>query len=162
MLRDAEAMSQLILAGFDAQVASTWSAAACAVFHAEMAAEPMQTMIAQASYTLLAEEAGRIVGVLLMRAPNLLGMLFVLPEKQRQGVGRTLWGAVRHWVETSHSEVRTIELNASIGAVDFYRKIGFWPISAPYEVEGARAVRMACWLPALRLAAMPQEAGGPV
>jgi Acetyltransferase (GNAT) domain len=49
--------------------------------------------------------------------------------------------------------VKTVELNSTPRAVEFYLALGFVPISAEFARGGARATRMACWLPARALGA---------
>ena len=81
-----------------------------------------------------------------MPAPNLIAMLFVDPAFLRRGIGRKLLEAARQHTETMHPAVATIELNSTAYALPFYRALGFVPISRSFEVCGARATRMACWL----------------
>jgi predicted GNAT family N-acyltransferase len=80
-------------------------------------------------------------------------MLFVEPASLRQGVARALWEHARAYVETHHPEVTTVELNSTPYALQFYRSVGFVPISREFNRGGCRATRMACWLPARSLAA---------
>jgi ribosomal protein S18 acetylase RimI-like enzyme len=80
-------------------------------------------------------------------------MLFVHPQYQRQGAGRSLWETARAHIEAAPPHVTTVELNATTVAVAFYRSLGFVPISSEFERKGARAIRMACWLPARSLGA---------
>jgi len=148
---DAAAVSQLVLASFDAAVANDWSEAARAVFHTEMAPEPMAEAIDDAAFALVAEAGGELVGVLVMGTPTLMTMLFVRPDRLRTGIGRTLWNEAQRWLLAQHADASTIELNASLCAVPFYRAMGFYPISPAYQNEGACAVRMACWLPSFYL-----------
>lgn len=94
-----------------------------------------------------------MVGFLLMPTPILLGMLFVHPSRLRQGIGTRLWECARTRLESEFPEARTVELNSTPYAVDFYRALGFVPIFAEYARGRARATRMACWLPARALGA---------
>jgi GNAT superfamily N-acetyltransferase len=148
---DAAAVSQLVLASFDAAVANDWSPAACEVFHGEMAMEPMTVVLEEAVFALVAEADGELVGVLVMGEPAQMTMLFVRPDRLRTGIGRALWAEAQRWLDAQRPSLATIELNASLFAVPFYRAMGFYPISPIYENEGACAVRMACWLPSLYL-----------
>lgn len=80
-------------------------------------------------------------------------MLFVHPSRLRQGIATKLWEYARTRLEAEFPEARTVELNSTRYAVEFYRAAGFVPISAEFRRGGARAVRMACWLPARGLGA---------
>jgi GNAT superfamily N-acetyltransferase len=82
-----------------------------------------------------------------MPTPTLLGMLFVHPTRLRQGIGTELWKFARSRLESEFKEVRTVELNSTPCAVEFYRALGFVPISAEFVPGGSRATRIACWLP---------------
>jgi ribosomal protein S18 acetylase RimI-like enzyme len=68
-------------------------------------------------------------------------MLFVHPQHLRQGIGRALWESARTHIESALPQTKTVELNATPYSVAFYQSLGF-------VVKGARATRMACWLPA--------------
>ena len=93
------------------------------------------------------------VGFILLPRPSLLSMLFVHPQHLRQGIARRLWEAARSHIEGAFSEIKTIELNSTPYAFNAYRALGFHPISAQFTRRGAKATRMACWLPARALGA---------
>jgi GNAT superfamily N-acetyltransferase len=107
----------------------------------------------QAALSFGAFTGEQIIGVLLMPTPNILGMLFVHPAWLRRGIAKSLWEHARAEIERTFPTVKTIELNSTPYAIDFYRSAGFVPISAEFELGGCRATRMACWLPARTLGA---------
>ncbi|MHB8814944.1 MAG: GNAT family N-acetyltransferase [Steroidobacteraceae bacterium] len=72
----------------------------------------------------------QISGLLLMPIPTRLGMLFVHPGRLRKRIATTLWECARTRIESNFPEVRTVELNSTPYAVDFYRAVGFVSISA--------------------------------
>lgn len=109
--------------------------------------------IAAATYSAGAFRGDRLLGFLLMPSPTALGMLFVHPNSLRQGIATALWESARFRLKTGFPEVTTVELNSTPFALGFYRTLGFVPLSAEFIREGARAVRMACWLPARELGA---------
>jgi len=71
---------------------------------------------------LVAERQGRIIGVLRGR-PTRLGSLFVLGEKQRSGIGRTLVNRFEEEVRRKHGPV--LHVAATLNAVPFYKAMGY-------------------------------------
>lgn len=156
---DAEAASALVQASFLALGATGWDAAARAHLLRESTPEMLhQALQASPAVALLAEIDGRVRGFLLMRGPARLDMLFVDPDCTRRGIARALWEAARARLEADFPDLRTVELNATEIALPVYRRFGFAPISARFDRAGARATRMACWLPARGLGAEPDAA----
>jgi GNAT superfamily N-acetyltransferase len=128
--------------------AQDWESQAQQRFLAESGVESLARKIVAASCAIGAFAREQIVGFLLMPTPTLLGMLFVHPTRLRQGTGTKLWEFARSRLESEFKEVRTVELNSTPCAVEFYRALGFVPISAEFVRGGSRATRIACWLPA--------------
>ncbi|HEX2654825.1 MAG TPA: GNAT family N-acetyltransferase [Xanthobacteraceae bacterium] len=150
---NAEAVSTLSLASFERFIAGSWSSAACNEYRALVSASALSNSIESCAYSVGAFNEHRLLGFLLMPRPSLVQMFFVDPELVRQGIGRSLWKYARGEVEARFPEAKTIELNASPYAVEFYRSLGFVPISKEFESKGFRATRMACWLAARALGA---------
>ena len=152
---DSELASDLVRSSFRAVSSANWSQAASAQFLEDSSPENMRDRLASAAFAALATASGMTAGFILMSRPTILSMLFVHPDWLRRGVGRTLWEAAREHTEGTHARVTTIELNSTTYALPFYRSLGFMPISGSFEINGARATRMACWLPARALGALP-------
>ena len=74
-------------------------------------------------------EEEKIVGVGALKEARHVLLLFVLPEKQRSGVGSAL---LSHLLSLCRAPFVTV--NSSDGAVGFYQKYGFVP-TAPRRVE---------------------------
>ncbi len=70
---------------------------------------------------IVAQRAGRIVGVAALRLPSHLYYLFVAEEAQRRGVARRLWDAVRVHADPT----APVTVNASRHAVPVYARLGF-------------------------------------
>lgn len=150
---EAASISALVRESFVELAAPDWEERAQQRFFAEIEPESLARKIAAAAYAAGAFRGDRILGFLLMPSPALLGSLFVHPNSLRQGIATALWESARLRLETAFPEVRTVELNSTPYALEFYRKVGFVPISAEFTRDGARVIRMACWLPARALAA---------
>ena len=145
--------SAVIRASFMALAASDWEPNAQSVFLSESSPEALLHKVSKSALTLGAFIESKLVGVLLMPTPGILGMLFVHPEWLRRGIAKSLWEHARTEIERAFPTVKTIELNSTPHAFGFYRAVGFAPISQEFTLGGRRATRMACWLPAKALGA---------
>lgn len=83
---------------------------------------------------------GKIVGVLAMRGPAHISLLFVDPGFHRLGIGRALFFAAIK--ETPREKHRIITVNSSPYGVPFYKRIGFVPSEAEKVVNGMRITPM--------------------
>jgi GNAT superfamily N-acetyltransferase len=136
-------------------VALDWEADAIDAFLDTVSTEAFAEILRTSAYSIGMFHNNALVGVLIMSKPTIVRMLFTHVDWMRQGIGRSLWLHARAHLESNVPDARTIELNSSPFAVSFYRSLGFTPISAEYTMKGARATRMACWLPAVALGAEP-------
>jgi len=132
--------------------AADWEPEAQQTFMQESSTASLQRALSAASYAAGAFSGGEMAGFLLMPKPVLLAMLFVDPRYLRRGIGRALWESARGFIEARFADATTVEVNSTPYAVEFYRAIGFMPISREFVNKGCRATRMACWLPGRRLA----------
>ena len=148
---DAAVASELVQLSFNALVAPDWEADARQVFMGESSAASLQVALQSCAYAACAFDADAMRGFILMPRPTLVGMLFVHPDFLRRGIGKRLWEPAREFIEAAFPEAKTVELNASPFALNFYRSVGFVPLSAEFKRAGCRATRMACWLPARAL-----------
>ena len=155
---DAPAVLQLVHASFRAHVASDWDPVAQESLLKDTSAEKLAVRIAESVIVLVFEDAGCMLGVILLPRPNLVQLCFVAPGHLGKGIGRALWEAARARIEERFPEVKTVELNSSPYAVAAYKALGFYPISEPFLRGGAVATRMACWLPGRALARAPGAA----
>jgi GNAT superfamily N-acetyltransferase len=156
---DAAAVSSLVQLSFRALGAANWSPEAMATFYAESMPSVLVDKLAAALFGAVATIDGAVAGFAMVGRPNRLDLLFVHPDHLRKGIGRALWEAARAHVQAQYPEVKTIELNSTAYAQPFYRSVGFVPISLEFDAKGARATRMACWLPARQLGAEIPQAG---
>lgn len=85
---------------------------------------------------LLAEDAQGVCGHLALRDGSHLYHLFVRADAQGRGIARALWQAVR-----ANHDARRYTVNASLGAVGFYARLGFRASSTVQQASGLR------WLP---------------
>lgn len=144
---DAQAISELVQAGFIEHIAPDWEPSAQRSFLEETEPDKLEPKLSEAAVCLVCEQHGQVLGVIFVPRPTLVQLLFVAPGHLRKGIARSLWSAVRAHLEEKHPEVTTVELNSSPYAVAAYTALGFFPISQPFRRKGAVATRMACWLP---------------
>jgi GNAT superfamily N-acetyltransferase len=151
--QDVSAISALVQAGFVAHIASDWDPSARVSFLEDTSTEKLAPKLAEAAICIVAVKHDQVLGVIFLPRPTLVQLLFVAPEHLRNGIARSLWGAVRAQLAEGHPEVTTVELNSSPYAVGAYKALGFFPISRSFKRKGAVATRMACWLPSKTLVA---------
>ena len=144
---DATAVSELVQSSFRAYVAPDWEPVAQESLLADTSAEKLAARMAESAIVLVHEDAGQILGVILLPRPTLVKLCFVAPGHVGKGIGWSLWEAARARIDQRFPEAKTIELNASPYAVAAYKAWGFYPISEAFVRGGAVATRMACWLP---------------
>jgi len=145
---DAAAASTVVHASFRRLASDDWLPDAQLDFLNRTSPKGIAEKIATAAYAGGAFADDKMIGLVLMPAPNLVGLLFIDPSRLRQGIAQALWAKARAHIEAEFPSVETVELNATSNAIPFYCSLGFVPISLEFWRNGHRATRMACWLPA--------------
>jgi GNAT superfamily N-acetyltransferase len=110
---DSTAISELVRSSFSAHVAPFWEPIAQEALLAETSAERLASRIVESVIVLVHEEAGSILGVILLPRPSFVQLFFVEPGNLGKGIGRALWEAARTRIGERFPEVKTVELNAS-------------------------------------------------
>jgi GNAT superfamily N-acetyltransferase len=149
---DVEAISALVQLSFTELASRDWEPNARKVFLAESSPASMRAA-PKPAYAVAAFDGERPVGFISMPKPTAVGLLFVHPRYLRRGIGRALWEQARAFMEKTYPETETVEVNSTPYALEFYRSVGFVPISPEFFKSGCRATRMACWLRARALGA---------
>jgi GNAT superfamily N-acetyltransferase len=144
----AEELSALVQLSFNQLAAATWKPHARSRFMEECCPARLAPAIASSTFAATAYDGATAVGFILLPRPDLVYLLFVHPQYLRRGIARALWERARAHLEARHPQARTVELNATPVSLAAYRALGFFPISAQLDREGAPSTRMACWLPA--------------
>jgi len=86
-------------------------------------------------------DGGIVRGVIAVRPPSHISLMFVDSHAHRQGIARALFEHALAWV--SASENRTgMTVNSSPYAVGFYRRMGFVETNIEQTVNGIRFVPM--------------------
>ena len=102
----------------------------------------MRARFARPLPRLLARDAGIIVGFLEFGSPEDLTLLFVAPDRQRQGIGTDLLNHAEQRYREAFPTADRLELAVSPLAVPWFTRAGF-ATTAPKEVRhGIRRVPM--------------------
>jgi len=117
---DVPAISAVCLAAFNEAVAPSLGAAGIATFGSVAAADAFAVRLQGDNHILVAEQDGRVVGVIELKEGRHLAMLFVDPACQGQGIGHALFEAVLPQLRAPVLTVR-----ASLNAVPVYERYGF-------------------------------------
>ncbi|SMC29780.1 Acetyltransferase (GNAT) domain-containing protein [Andreprevotia lacus DSM 23236] len=136
------AVAALVHRAFDAAVAPGLNAEGRATFYAYAVSEAIAGRHAFEHLTLLAERDGQLLGMVQLKLPDHLCMLFVEPAAQGQGIGCALVEAIIALACAQQPGLRTISVNASLNAVPAYQRYGFVPMSEERVRNGIRYVPM--------------------
>ena len=133
------AVSALSREVFDQFVALHCQAEGITEFYRYASAEAISQRNASGHITLVAERSGELVGMLHLREPCHVSMLFVQPSLQRSGIGRGLLAAAGAFAGDVDRE---FTVHSSPNAVPAYERLGF-RITGPEQcVQGLRFVPM--------------------
>ena len=135
------AASVLACEAFDQSVAPHYQPEGVSEFHRYASAEALAKRHLEGHITLVAELSGELVGMLHLREPSHISMLFVRASHQRRGIGRGLLTAARKLVGDSG---RALTVSSSPNAVSAYERLGFRMTSAEQCVHGIRFTPMEC------------------
>jgi GNAT superfamily N-acetyltransferase len=113
----------LVARVFDEYVAGDFSAEGVAEFYGYAEPSAMAERIKKGDKVLLAEEQGRILGMLELKVPDHIAMLFV--EERGRGVGRALVERALQLCKEETDGAERVSVHASLYAVPIYRKPGF-------------------------------------
>ena len=79
----------------------------------------------------------QLVGVLGIRKPNHLCLLFVDEKFHKRGIAKQLFN---NWLEENRYNLEFVTVNSSLYAVEMYRKLGFSGSSSIKENDGIKYV----------------------
>lgn len=132
-------MSSLACEVFDEFVAPHYQADGVAEFHRYASVEALSERHGSGYITLAAEHSGELAGMLHLRKPAHVSMLFVRSSRQRSGIGRGLLAAAGALIGDTECE---FTVNSSPNAVPAYERLGFRVTDSEQCVHGIRFVPM--------------------
>jgi GNAT superfamily N-acetyltransferase len=136
---EAAIVSSLAREVFDQFVAPGYQTEGIAEFHRYASAEALSQRQKAGHITLVAEHSGDLVGMLHLREPRHVAMLFVQSSRQRGGIARGLLAAVGALAGDTDCE---FTVNSSPNAVSAYERLGFRVTGSEQCFRGIRFVPM--------------------
>lgn len=89
-------------------------------------------------------EKSELVGVLALRKPSHVSLLFVKKEFHHQGIAKKLMEMAKATIKNGNSGLSCLTVNAAPYAVGAYQKMGFVKTSDEQEKDGIRFTTMVC------------------
>lgn len=132
-------MSSLAREVFDQFVASHYQTEGVAEVHRYASAEALTQRNKSGHITLVAEHSGELVGMLHLREPRHVSMLFIRASRQRGGIARGLLAVAGVLAGETDCE---FTVNSSPNAVSAYERLGFRITGSEQCVHGIRFVPM--------------------
>lgn len=133
------AVSTLARAVFDQFVAPHYEAEGVAEFHRYASAEAFSQRHESGHITLVAEDSGKLFGMLHLREPSHVSMLFVQSSFQRRGIARGLLAAAGALADNADCE---LTVSSTPNAVSAYECLGFRVAGPEQYVNGIHFVPM--------------------
>ena len=124
---------------FDQFVASHYQTEGVAEFHRYASAEALSQRHKSGYITLVAEHSGELIGMLHLREPRHVSMLFVQSSRQRSGIARGLLAAAGALAGDMDCE---FTVSSSPNAVSAYERLGFRITGSEQCIHGIRFVPM--------------------
>ncbi|MBT0964115.1 GNAT family N-acetyltransferase [Denitromonas iodatirespirans] len=117
---DLEAVSAICMSSFLGSVADTSSCEGVSTFSKIAASNAFLDRMKGDNLMLVAEDNGKIEGIIEFKEGRHVAMLFINPGRQKEGIGRKLLSAAMNY-----AKVETVTVRASLSSVPAYEKYGF-------------------------------------
>jgi GNAT superfamily N-acetyltransferase len=138
-LSETAAVSSLAREVFDQFVAPHYQTEGVVEFHRFASVEALSERHKSGHITLVAEHSGELAGMLHLREPRHVSMLFVQASRQRVGIARGLLAAAGALAGDADCE---FTVSSSPNAVSAYERLGFRITGSEQCVHGIRFVPM--------------------
>lgn len=139
---DWDAAIELVWRAFLASEAKEYTEEGIQLFSEFLYSGELHDMFLRGKYpVLLAEREGTPVGVATLRFGSRLSLLFVEESFWRQGIGSRLLREMMNYLRNEEHRF-CMTVMAAPGAVDFYRKHGFYSLGEEREYGGIRVTDM--------------------
>ena len=90
------------------------------------------------NFSLLAVEAGEIVGVALLTRGGKIALFYLLPEAQRRGIGKALLARIE--AQALEWDIKALQLHSTAGAQAFYAAQGYTREGKVNSLYGVEAI----------------------
>ncbi|HBC87999.1 MAG TPA: hypothetical protein DCZ94_13695 [Lentisphaeria bacterium] len=135
---EAEAASQLVMETFRTHVAPCYTQQGVDEFAKYAKADCIQERHGHVHQTWTAKIGNVIVGVLEIRFPDHISMLFVSANHQARGIGRSLMDRAMIQLLSASPDIRELTVHSSSNAIPTYRKFGFKECGGIQEKNGIK------------------------
>jgi GNAT superfamily N-acetyltransferase len=134
--------SDLVMRSYRAATTTNDSAEGVEEFTRYASAAGISSRMSQGSVVVMAFLGAVAIGVVEVRRPGHIGLLFICPDHQGRGVGRSLCETAFEAAARMSPHPPKVTVNSAPGAVAFYEKLGFLVAGALTEFNGIRFVPM--------------------
>lgn len=134
--------SAVAVRAFEAAVAPHYAREGVEQFLQYASADALRVRSRRNHWVLLAESDAGIEGMIEVRAGRHIAMLFVVPERQRAGVGRGLVERAEAYCRDCRSRLSAITVNAAPNSVGAYLRFGFVATGPDQQRDGIRYTPM--------------------
>jgi GNAT superfamily N-acetyltransferase len=136
---ETDAVSSLARGVFDEFVAPHYQTEGVSEFHRYASAEALSQRHQSGYITLVADDSGELAGMLHLRKPSHVSMLFVRSSRQRRGIARGLLAAAEALAGEADCP---FTVSSSPNAVAAYERLGFRITGSEQCVNGIRFTPM--------------------
>ena len=134
--------SDLVMRSYRAATTTDDSAEGVEEFTRYASAASIGSRMSEGSIVVMALFGAVAIGVVEVRSPGHIGLLFICPDHQGRGVGRSLCETAFEAAAQMLPRPRKVTVKSAPGAVGFYEKLGFLVAGATTEFNGIRFVAM--------------------
>lgn len=134
--------SDLVMRSYRAATTTNDSAEGVEEFTRYASAESISNRMGEGSIVVMALLGAVAIGVVEVRSPGHIGLLFICPDHQGHGVGRSLCETAFEAAARMLPRPPKVTVKSAPGAVAFYVKLDFRVAGALTEFKGIRFVPM--------------------
>jgi ribosomal protein S18 acetylase RimI-like enzyme len=132
---EVDAVSDLVLRSFSSFVAPSYSDEGRMTFSKFAQPQKIAERDCCGHFTIVAEIEGKVVGMVQVRRPSHVLMLFVDGHAHGRGVARKLVESAVERIE-SEQRIKEVTVNSTPNAIEAYRRIGFVEAGTEQTTEG--------------------------
>ena len=132
----------LIKTLYDELIAPEFNEQGKAEFLKYIAPEHIAQRQEQEHFIILAKDGEKIVGMIEIREPNHVSLLFVDKNYHNLGISRNLFATAKEKIFHENPDIKEISVNSSLYAVKAYERLGFVQVGEQSTFNGITFVPM--------------------
>ena len=133
---------KIVIDSFNEFIAPGYSSEGISEFNNYVQADVLRKRLRNGSYSFVAIDKDRIVGVIEVRDINHISLLFVKNEYHKMGIARKLVELALDRAKLLKPSINVIEVNSSPYGAKIYEHIGFISIDVEQVVHGIKFIPM--------------------